>query len=352
MNRRHVSAAAICVVAMIGMMAPAAGAARHETRPLVLHLRVHKVTLGQDEQILADGRYVFYASLNYGLPAPKYAHSVGPLVDEQTGKRRMLSLPAGCAGDGLLGRVWLLFSCSLQGTGSWLELYGLRSGGWRTAPMPQAPCSPETEFGGYCWTYPTGAGANWIEYAELDCYHCSEFRRYENVWTGAIRADPSGSTTVPDLDLPALARRLCAPLRLPTQDDYDLPRYESFAYFGPYGVAYVAPTSSASGPWEGNYLERCGSQVWSATGALGNSHLLLINSLAGGNRLTGLFLPNGPRFMIPLPQGAADLVANSAGLVALSDRTLFIGTESLADTPTPTWEAALPTNPPGPKRHK
>jgi hypothetical protein len=90
------------------------------------------------------------------------------------------------------------------------------------------------------------------------------------------------------------------------------------------------------------------------SGALANRHLLLLNSLAS-NQLSGQFLPNGPRFTLSLPQGAAEQVTGGPGDVALTDRTLFIGTELVASgpgAPDTVWVAHLPSKPPPPKRHR
>ena len=340
------------IVALAGLGGPGIAAARQVSNSLVLHLKFHRVVIPTREKVFPLGRYVFHDDRYFG-PGLQTGGSFGPLVDEQTGRRTMLSPPDGCGANGVTGGPWLMFLCvSSQQQMSWLDLYAAATGTWRAAQVPAHPCYGDNPS--YCFETPVNVGRQWIEFLESDCYHCGSSRRFENIWTGAIRGDPTTATTIPDLDRPALSRKLCSPLRVPAEPGSDLPAYESFSIFGPYGVGYLPPAYTAQrGPWDGDYLQRCGSHERpSAVGALANSHLLLINGVAG-HKLEGVFLPNGPKFAIPLPAGVAARIASGPGDVALSDRTLFIGTENVANTtgaPTPNWVAKLPTKPPAPKR--
>lgn len=341
---RRVVGVALPVLA-VGLVVPGLAASRHEPRSLVLHLKFHQVTLGSNEGVLADGRYVFYDERMFG-PIPQSSEVAGVLVDERTGRRRSVSPPAGCGGDVQIGGSWLMFICSTPQGAAWLELYAPLTDKWRTVSVPQPTCYESMP--GYCFSGPAGVGAHWIEFVQSQCYHCGEFRRFKNIQTGALRSDPSTATTIPDLNRPGLARRVCAPLRVPINATAeDLPLYQSFVFFGPYGVASEdAANPGQLGPWEGDLVQRCGSHRKRATGAIGNSHLLLMPSQTQPDALDGSFLPNGPKFTIPIPADARRAIYQEGG-VALSDRALFLGTSSNASIPhARIWVAALPAKPP------
>lgn len=347
------SAATIFVLVLAGLCASSAlGAAR---RPVVLHLKFHRLVLPQDEGILAEGRYVFfdYAYRGYVGSPPD---PVGTVLDQQTGRRTPVSLPPGCPPQAMIGGPWVAFTCYTQQSGSYEELYSLASGAWRTIRIGEGAA-------------PVAVGRYWIEL--MTCpggEHCLETRAFQNIQTGAVRADPTTTQTFTDLDLPGLKANVCRPLHMlrEPQDQETANRYQEIQFFGSYGIFHALTTANGTTWNVGDYVQRCGSRVQRPGGGIGNAHLLLLPDLGAGNcqrpigpeppcprAIDGLFLPSGPRFTIPNPQGATR-PAYHTGNVALSDRTLFLGTyndevcKGLFGPCTifPIWTATLPSRPP------
>jgi hypothetical protein len=312
--------------------------------------------LPEDEGILAESRYVFfdYAGRGYvGAPPDP----VGTVLDVRTGRRAPVSLQPGCPPETFMGGPWLVFSCYTQQAGNYLELYGLASGRWRTVPIDQGASA-------------VAAGRYWLELVSCPGgEHCLQMRGFQNIQTGEVRADPTSSTTFTDLNSSGLTRKICKPLHVPTVSaDYERANnYQDISFFGPYAVSY--PFGTRQG-WGGGYVQRCGSHSQRPGGAIANSHLVVLPSQSAGNcirpeppapacprTLDGVFLANGARFTIPIP-AAATYQTYHVGNVALSDRTLFLGTY---DDGVCTglfgpckvysiWTATIPSKPPARRR--
>jgi hypothetical protein len=343
-TRRLIAVGLVAIGVLV--IGAAVALARPQPHPLVLHLRFHKVVLEDGGRILAAGRYVFFDERYLASAAP--SGQIGVVVDEQTGRRTALSLPAGCSSQAMIGGPWLMFPCSSYQSARWLDLYALASGRWRTVTIPQTPCYSPGGISSDCFETPIRLGAQWIEFLESDCYHCGETRNFMNIWSGEVRADPTSPTRIPDLNSPGLARHLCRPLQVPKDAEGGVPGYDEFALFGRYGVPY-ADSGEIPTPFDGRYVQRCGSRTRTGGGAIGNSHLLLFANPTQTNKIDGLFLSSGTRFRIPIPGAAAQPVFGNQD-VGLSDRTLFLGTYHHSQYPSGTqttiWEAKLPARSP------
>lgn len=115
---------------------------------------------------------------------------------------------------------------------------------------------------------PVAVGASWIEFDTTVCEtepHCGNSAyAFESVQTGRVRSDPTSANTFADLNSPALARKVCSPLRVPmanvgTEEDV----YQWAARPGTisfYGNSVLANGRFRDGS-TGLFLERCGSHL-------------------------------------------------------------------------------------------
>jgi hypothetical protein len=152
----------------------------------------------------------------------------GTLIDEQTGKRTVLSAPAGCSftyfGFGetaALGAPWVVAACNPPRL---YQLYNIPARAW--TPLSSDP-SRLFAFNADCKTGDpecvasyTAVGTRWIEFRIICGDHCGQATTYafQNIQTGQVRDQPPdwkpGGTEIPDLNSPALTRKLCRPLRV------------------------------------------------------------------------------------------------------------------------------------------
>jgi hypothetical protein len=126
--------------------------------------------------------------------------SGGTLVDERTGRRDQVAR-SGCEGL-LAGGPWLLFYCHSTTAPSY-ALYSM--------PRHRMVRTGMSATGGM---NPVAIGSDWIQYFVV----ATGGYVFENVTTQRLRsllAWRAGGTTVPDLNSRSLARKLCAPLRVP-----------------------------------------------------------------------------------------------------------------------------------------
>lgn len=288
------------------------------------------------EGVFTNGRYVYLQNAD---SSGRFSGD-GTVIDEQTGKRTSISRPGCFVGitHGQLSRTlqlvpgdpWLLFVCDQNAQVEPIELYSFATGQWRsvTPPPYSDPCSP----GDVCAPSPIAVGADWIEY-DVICgdVHCTDTYQFQNIATGQAQGPPAGwragGTTVPDLNSPTLAGKLCSPVRVPRgypgENNLSVPGELSFA--GPFAIAVDWSGVQSVQP----YLERCGSRLHKRIDRndyplVANSHMVLwaLNGLS--RRLDGLFLPSLRRLTLVLPTVAV----NQASLV-LSSRTLYeFGTET------------------------
>jgi hypothetical protein len=120
-------------------------------------------------------------------------------------------LPADCRGGGrvapVLGNSWLLADC---GHGR-VDLYSPAGGSWQAVTVVAACRNFKSSAGG---CIPLAVGSDWIEF-DKQSYRRGDRFIFQNINTGVVERDPTNATTLPDLDSPVLAQRVCTPLRVP-----------------------------------------------------------------------------------------------------------------------------------------
>ena len=282
------------------------------------------------------------------ITGPRYAavQTPGGLVlhDDFTGQRVALNR-SGCylRSSRILGDV-LAFSCGAQDA---VELYFIDSSTWRPielSPGIEPSCGP---FNG-CSARLVGAGSFWVEFVQGVCpmyEHCSSANVFQDVYTGAVRADPTRAHVIADLDDPQLAHPLCAPLTYPEPDEGDPPA--TIWLEGRFAVVMTTLFKFGTTPF---YLRECGSrqrQLIASTGPLGGPPEVAIGRHAivweqSGWDLTVEYLPSRRRFRIPLPAG----VAAAAIALALTDHDLYLTDGNTTGGPGKLWRAQLPPRPP------
>jgi hypothetical protein len=243
------------------------------------------------------------------------------VVDETSGRRTRLRMPRYCRkpkGNSILGNSWLLEPCET----SRLALYSLARRRWRSIAVARSCAHFHAGRGSSC--NPTAIGTDWIQFDESSTRY-GDVSVFQNVYTGALRHDPTSTRTFPDLNSPRLAHQLCAPLTIPSRT------FVFFAFQGP----FVLRTDEA-----GPRLERCGtSRYWPLPGALqaamGPGAVMWLQ-LGGRGVLNGIFIPSLQRFRVTLPSDATRLV-----YVQLSDRHIYLS-GSTKRTLGVTWSAPLP----------
>ena len=189
--------ATLCAAAVsLGPAAAARGASEHPTfRP-----RWQVVSHGG---AATDGPYTILWSQRLGV--------VGTLINELSGQRTPVSAPSTCltpvGGQVSMGDSWLIAACPDYT----VDLYSLADGQWKTVSMPGV-CRHAAARGPSC--QPSGVGTDWIRYDE-DRRRLGDTSLFQNIVTGAVRADPTNAHTLPDLDSPLLTKSVCGPLRVP-----------------------------------------------------------------------------------------------------------------------------------------
>ena len=258
--------------------------------------------VGASGEVLTSPRYVFMANPGYpsGLSKPG-----GTLIDEQTGSKKSIvpPSPAGydCPSASAIGGPWLAFGCVAQDPTSGANayefaLYRIATGRWRVVP--------DVISGNVL-----GVGADWIEIWAADAGEPQPRLVFQNLITGktqTLAAWQPGGDTVPDLNSPALGRRLCAPVRVPNawqaigENTEDWPGTLSF--FGAYAVAWGY--TRALKPF--GYLERCGTHLHRWIGPIGggvdyaaaNAHAVVWQQSNLASDLQGAYLPSLKKFTI------------------------------------------------------
>ncbi len=153
--------------------------------------------------------------------------------------------------------------------------------------------------------------------------NCVTTEQFQNLRTRELRGAPStGPTTMIDLDSPTLVSNICRPLRQLIDENL------VFSYSPPgLGGTFGGFALDETAQW--TYLERCGSRMRRRLPALpgvrplmpwlpttGNAHALLWQQ---SRQLSGMFLPSGRQFTIPLPAALRGLGTT----FVLSLRTLW-----------------------------
>jgi hypothetical protein len=271
--------------------------------------------------------------------------SGGTLVDEQTGKRISIRRPS-CIGGWLARNSWLLLYCE-SAARQWYDLYSIahhrmaRTG----TPIPDG-------------MNPVAIGKDWIQYFAVDT-GTYVFQNIRTQKLRRLRAWRPGGGVIPDLNMPSLAQKLCAPLRVPSD-------WTPYARWGAYphneklhagtvtflnGVAIAQGTTHPDS--EGNvigeaYEERCGSHVKKLIRGVGevpvNRGIWFANAhamISGGDydrRLQGWALPSLKPIAIPVPRYDQGLIGRYQ--MALSSRRLY-----LVDGAYQLWVARRPALP-------
>ncbi|HWK16627.1 MAG TPA: hypothetical protein VNR66_04170 [Solirubrobacteraceae bacterium] len=311
------------IVAMVALPALIVGASdARSQRPVgseVLHLRFAPVGLA-DDGVLVSGPYAYvFAGVDHGV-------ATGTLTDDRTGRRRSITSPAGC-GATLMGGPWLLFTC--QGS---VMLHSLAGGAWR----PVASLHVPVMYG--VVPVAVAVGTSWIEFDATACEtapHCAAAAYvFESIRSGRVRSDPTNATTFADLDSPALARRVCSPLRVPKAnvgvegDAYQWAARPGTIRF--YGSSVMANGRFRDGT-TGLFLERCGSRlhryidtdIYTTPDVAVNVHMVIWQRRH--DQLAGLWLPSLRRLVIPLPAAVQATPFGAGNLygIYLSSSTLY-----------------------------
>jgi hypothetical protein len=314
------------VVTAAGSVARARVLRHNPKRPnaVVLRPRWRVIAPSGVGRVLVSGRYVFI-----GKPTGSSVVS-----DEQTGKRVVLTPPAGCYLDNFnsaaLGGSWVVATCNPPPPGPryLYELYSIPDGTW-------TPFTPNVKqmfaFNADCKTGDptcsasyTAIGAHWIEF-QISCgYHCGPTTfGFQNIKTGQVDDQPPdwkpGGTEIPDLNSPTLTRKLCKPLMVPRgfSDPTAGNMPGTIVLDGPFAVAQQWSTDNLS---LSTYLERCASGLRKSIDP--NGWPIVANASAAiwmtGYRdpaLHGLFLPTLHRFTFTR--------APTTALAALSAKHLY-----------------------------
>lgn len=247
--------------------------------------------------VATDGPYTILWSHQVGV--------AGALINELTGHRTRVMLPAGCpspvGGEEDLGDTWLVVACPRSS----VSLYALATGLWRTMALP-AVCGHHD--GTTCT--PAAVGTNWIKYDEASV-NLGDRWLFQNVVTGAVRNDPTNAHTLPDLDSPLLTKPVCAPLRVPSARSQSTLQFE--------GRFAILTTNT------GIFLEHCATHL----------HRLLTDSAPWATAaraevvwisrptrpFDGIFLPGRRRFTVSPPSGANmfDVVIGARHIYVVGD---------------------------------
>jgi hypothetical protein len=312
-------AGALFVVCLLVLASTAAAAsATPQTTTAAHHVRSVHVTFhhvrSDVNSLLTDGRYVFLQTVLGGT------FNGGVLIDDATGQQT--ASPAGCLGP-VLGGPWLLFTAAV-------------GAGPTEAPNCIGTLYPVT--GGATQSINTGLGAqpvaigtNWVELdTNCDDVHVCPSWSFQNLQTGATEPDPTNSSSIPDLNAPALAHRICSPLRVPA-DSGAAPT----ALLRQAGKFVLAATP------KDQFLRKCGTHLNQRLGA-GTDPVALTSKVVlwqeGQRTLDGLLLPSLQPLRIRLPMA-------TSFEVAVGPRTLYaVGDDQLWTAPVPRPFAGATTN--------
>jgi hypothetical protein len=249
------------------------------------------------------------------------------VIDESTGKRVVFRRPNCNTWGPPLEPPLLLLACP-----SGAALYDLMSGDWRTVAL-----DPEVRA-----DIPLEVGADWLELGRPCHLHpnCTVAVGFQNLITHEVVSvnDPRlhdwrrGGTTGINLDSPTLTSPLCAPLRVPLNNDVEHGRLPGELTF--YGDFAIAESTAGDGTTH-RFLERCGTRLhmpvapntdeWAASG-----RAVVWSSYVGSGDLLGVMLPSLRRFEIQVPPAIGD-----RGWLALSSRRLYVLGNGLWAAPSP-----------------
>lgn len=224
------------------------------------------------------------------------------LVNDRTGAKRVLPL-RGLADVIAYGFPWILFEHNLRG-----QLYNIQTRKYTWF----------SRLGGNL-TIGYELGSDWLEYINESDQPCSDGHigcgpdtyGYYNLITHKTRGTATRtSSTVIDLDTPALTRRLCAPVQVPAGGEF-------IKTFGRYNVMY-GPT--------GTYLQKCGSSTqWPFGGGDFWSEKLVLSQAAPTpyqqtGEITGVRLPSMSQVNVTIPA----MLGAGVTLAELDDYRIYL----------------------------
>lgn len=282
-------------------------------------------SIGHASSVVTDGNDVFINNPDYpgggNHPSPPLEpFSGGVLLNEQT--RQRTSVPrAGCFAIAVAADRWVLFDCYGSSAGNY-QLYSIAHRSWRAIAAP-ARANPDA------------IGTDWIEYFAVD----SGSDVFQNITTGTLRtlsAWRPGGTTIPDLNAPSLAQRLCSPLRVPS-DWTAYAQWSAYPYNeklhagsvtvdGRFAVLDGTSRPTSTGQVTGYaYVERCGSRVRKpiSQGFVANAHAIIAPTGGSDPTFTGWLLPSLTPVTIPAPGYDQGMFGDQTG-IALSSRHLYL----------------------------
>src|ERR1700722_735303 len=317
------------VLASVGVGAVGATAVGAQARPTVPVLHPHYRLVGhqREDQLVGDVGVASTPDGRYALLSKGQAPTVGTIVDERTGRRRLDVLPRSCRTrlarrEGALGDRWLAAQCA-RGRAA---LCSLATGRWRFLSTAKL-CDPAADV--RCLLL--AVGSDWIEYN--NGRGASDPFVFQNIASGTIRPTPTHANPNPRgwaaLDSPQLSHRICSPLRLP--------RYGTVQLTGPFVI--VTTRNDA-------YLERCGTRLHRLLSrsypiAVGRDALLFYDDLRPQigrlHPITGLALPSLKAFKVaPPPLPRAEIL-----VVDLTVGHIYIQTDAGAGG-VDVWSAPVP----------
>jgi len=291
------------------------------------------------EKVLASGDYLLSTTANGFYPH----NSPAPIVmNDRLGTTT--ALDPNCDADAL-GPPWVLLSCP-QSPDPYapydVELYSLANGTRQTVtPSPGMPYCSSPPYDPQVGCSADAVGAYWIEWVASSYHHLPTSVYFQNIQTGAHRADPTNANTFADLNSPALAHRTCPGVKLMPSPEFET----GWGSLTPYGRFALV-----TGPGNNVFLERCGTSM---RRLLANGNTVVSSALASNaraivwqavtSRLNGLFLPSLQTFTIPLPS-AIVRPAGSPYDIPVSTLALTSGALYVKDGWTGTlWRTASPT---------
>jgi hypothetical protein len=311
MRRSSIFKVAVALAALSFVAGPAPAQARSH-RSKVLVLRRHFVQVPGGGLFMNDQRYLFSVT---GDAFSVDANS-GLLIDDATGRRRMLHFAAGCRPN-QLGAGRIVLQCQPRGAVQpTQQLYDIASGLTTTfVPNPAlthaplgVPCSDPSG----CEVPIAGIGRDWVsvDTGSVD-EHVWDMRAFQNLTTGQVSGVPAGATTSVDLNRPSLTWRACSPLKVPVLT----------GGAGDHAMGLLTPVGHGLVIASGfdQYLERCGTRLHERLGggdplfnnnldiggcagiacpAQHNAHAIV---WPGVGRINGVLIPSLQRFTIPVP---------------------------------------------------
>jgi hypothetical protein len=333
----------LVVLAVTGGSLAGASVLGHNLRrrvPVVLRPTWHRVAPARAVDVAVSGRYVFIGG----------GTGLGAVIDEETGKRLVLTPPSGCLFDdggslhrSLLGGSWVVATCNPPPLGPGYELYSIPNRKWMSFnPDMTKMCALDAECATGdpdCPASYLAIGERWIEFVITCGYHSyPSTGALEQIKGGQVRGDPPavtpGGNQILDLNSPTLTQTLCSPLRMPS-------------------AGTIVPDGRFALDEEFNnntYLERCGSSLHRPIGDPGprvttiSSHAVLWSPGVIRNEIVGLFLPSLQRLELRLPKPVASLCRHLGAFsyiciqgLALTTHTLYIVTSD-----SQVWSAQSP----------